>query len=56
MKTDIDATSENHASIDGEMLKEDHTFRVRKAQFDLVVPTGGFQMGRPIVVYYSLGV
>jgi hypothetical protein len=26
-------------------------FRVRKAQFDLVVPIGGFQIGHLIVVY-----
>ncbi|MGB7955009.1 MAG: hypothetical protein WCF23_13610 [Candidatus Nitrosopolaris sp.] len=42
VKTDIDAAVENHASIDGEMLKEDHMFRVRKAQFDLVVPRASY--------------
>lgn len=49
VKTDIVATVEKRASIDGEMIKEDHTFRVSKAPFDLVVPTGGFQMGQLIV-------
>jgi hypothetical protein len=49
VKADIDATSSKSASIDGEELKEQQIFRVNKVPFDLVVPTGGFQIGQLII-------
>jgi hypothetical protein len=49
VKADIDATSDKYASIDGEELKEEQIFRVKKVPFDLLVPTGGFQIGQLII-------